>query len=105
MFLKFAFFYHDNLLLWTVLPNGETLNLEKKVYYFYLLCAQGIYYIILYYMVQDIGRKDVSLSKFKGKILLIVNDASQWYELCIFQGRYVPQYVPWSLIFFKFPNF
>lgn len=46
VFLKFAFFYHDNLLLWTVLPNGETLNLEKKVYYFYLLCAQGVYYII-----------------------------------------------------------
>lgn len=56
-------------------------------------------------MMQDIDRKDVSLSKFKGNILLIVNHASQWYELCTFQGRYVAQYVLWSLIFFKFPNF
>lgn len=79
-------------------------NLEfrkKSLLFLFVMCSG----CLLYYMVQDIDRKDVSLSKFKGKILLIVNDASQWYELCIFQGRYVPQYVPWSLIFFKFPNF
>jgi len=39
---------------------------------------------VLYYMMQDVDRKDISLSKFKVKILLIVNDDSQWFELCIF---------------------
>lgn len=29
--------------------------------------------------MQDIDGKDVSLSKFKGKVLLIVNVASKWY--------------------------
>lgn len=32
-------------------------------------------------MVQDIDKKDVPLSKFKGKVLLIVNVASRWYVL------------------------
>jgi len=41
----------------------------------------GIYYIVLYFMMQDIDRKDVPLNKFKGKVLLIVNVASRWYEL------------------------
>lgn len=31
------------------------------------------------YMMQDIDGKDVALSKFKGKALLIVNVASKWY--------------------------
>ena len=30
--------------------------------------------------MQDIDGKDVSLSKFKGKALLIVNVASKWYS-------------------------
>jgi glutathione peroxidase-family protein len=30
--------------------------------------------------MQDIDGKDVSLSKFKGKVLLIVNVASKWYS-------------------------
>lgn len=29
--------------------------------------------------MQDIDQNDVSLSKFKGKVLLIVNVASKWY--------------------------
>jgi len=59
----------------------------------------GIYYIVLYFMMQDIDRKDVPLNKFKGKVLLIVNVASRWYELWTVQGRYVVQYVWWSLSF------
>lgn len=31
--------------------------------------------------MQDIDRNDVSLDKFKGKVLLIVNVASKWYFL------------------------
>jgi len=42
-------------------------------------------------MMQDIDRKDVALNKFKGKVLLIVNVASRWYELCTVQGRYAAQ--------------
>jgi len=30
--------------------------------------------------VQDVSGKDVDLSTYKGKLLLIVNVASQWYE-------------------------
>ena len=30
--------------------------------------------------VQDASGKDVDLSTYKGKVLLIVNVASQWYE-------------------------
>ena len=33
--------------------------------------------------MQDIDGKDVSLSKFKGKALLIVNVASKWYARLI----------------------
>ena len=36
---------------------------------------------------QDIDGKDVSLSKFKGKVVLIVNVASKWYRLT-FQDNY-----------------
>ena len=32
------------------------------------------------FLVQDIDGKDVSLNKFKGKVLLIVNVASRWYS-------------------------
>ncbi|RDX73883.1 hypothetical protein CR513_46439, partial [Mucuna pruriens] len=45
------------------------------------------------FTVKDIDNKDVALSKFKGKVLLIVNVASRWYALCTLRGRYVPQYV------------
>jgi len=31
--------------------------------------------------MQDIDGKDVPLSEFKGKVLLIVNVASRWYPL------------------------
>ena len=34
-------------------------------------------------LMQDIDGKDVSLSKFKGKVLLIVNVASKWYARLI----------------------
>lgn len=33
--------------------------------------------------MQDIDGKDVALSKFKGRALLIVNVASQWYFFII----------------------
>ena len=45
-------------------------------------------------VVQDIDKKDVSLSKFKGKVLLIVNVASRWYDLFTL-------YLCESLIFFS----
>lgn len=32
------------------------------------------------FLVQDIDGKGVSLNKFKGKVLLIVNVASRWYS-------------------------
>lgn len=35
----------------------------------------------VYIFMQDIDGKDVSLSKFKGKVALIVNVASKWYFL------------------------
>ena len=33
--------------------------------------------------VQDASGKDVDLSTYKGKLLLIVNIASQWYEMLV----------------------
>lgn len=34
-------------------------------------------------VVQDASGKDVDLSVYKGKVLLIVNVASQWYDLSL----------------------
>lgn len=35
-------------------------------------------------MSQDIGGNDVSLSNYRGKVLLIVNVASNWYSFFLF---------------------
>lgn len=41
--------------------------------------------------MQDIEGNDVSLSQFTGKVLLIVNVASMWYDLSLlFDSRFTP---------------
>lgn len=55
--------------------------------------------------MQDIDGKDVSLGKFKGKVLLIVNVASKWYVLTPewrFAALYSCVYVEIYLLFFVF---
>ncbi|RWW88411.1 hypothetical protein BHE74_00002710, partial [Ensete ventricosum] len=47
---------------------------EKRLHDFTV--TVGVRFLL--YLAQDIDGKDVSLSKFKGKILLIVNVASRW---------------------------
>ncbi|KAL9330778.1 hypothetical protein ACSQ67_000388 [Phaseolus vulgaris] len=54
-----------------------TVKIRKVLYIIIFTCYVLWVYIILYFMMQDIDRKDVALNKFKGKVLLIVNVASR----------------------------
>ncbi|KAL5127278.1 Phospholipid hydroperoxide glutathione peroxidase, chloroplastic [Glycine soja] len=82
-------FYHPAL---SLQPSSNFPRLFTKPKTFSVHARAATEKTIYDFPVKDIGRKDVSLSKFKGKIILIVNVASRWYELCTSQGRYVALY-------------
>lgn len=42
------------------------------------------------FYLQDAKGKDVDLSIYKGKVLLIVNVASQWYAIASFPSDFLP---------------
>lgn len=52
-------------------------------------------------MVQDIDKKDVSLSKYKGKVLLIVNVASKWYDYGLLTLFVIEPYFLIKVIMFR----
>lgn len=47
--------------------------------YFSRLIGCLIIYLVILYLLQDAKGNDMDLSIYKGKVLVIVNVASQWY--------------------------
>ncbi|KAG4953753.1 hypothetical protein JHK87_039347 [Glycine soja] len=72
-------FYHPAL---SLQPSSNFPRLFTKPKTFSVHARAATEKTIYDFPVKDIGRKDVSLSKFKGKIILIVNVASR----CFFPG-------------------
>ncbi|GAX80666.1 hypothetical protein CEUSTIGMA_g8101.t1 [Chlamydomonas eustigma] len=60
--------------------------------------AKGSFYE---YEVKNIDGKPVKLDQFKGKVVLVVNLASQVYELPLIHGIYMNMYMPCLLTVWK----
>lgn len=73
----------SSLLTMDVFPLWSRLSVSVNALIIVCKCLSRMLLLIgqlvWLFVMQDIDGKDVSLSKYKGKVLLIVNVASKWF--------------------------